>query len=329
MILILASTEDPHADRVERALDRHCVRHERAHLSDFPVNARWSQSFGPDGTKSGAICAGGRRIDLAEVSAVWNRRPGFPRLHPGMDAADEAFARDEARKFVDGVWASLRAVRWVNPVFEARRAEAKAAQLAAAAGVGLRTPRTLMTNDADLALEFVRGCGERAIYKTFGQFDRSAVCEGDHRGVMANIVGAGAVEERAGQIAVAPCIFQEYIEKAFEVRATLLPGACFAAAIFSQGSERSRVDWRRLDLENTPYTAYALPSEVEEKLHSLLGRMGLVFGCCDLVVTPSGEHVFLEVNQAGQWGWVEELTGLRITERFALQLADWDREHAN
>src|SRR6267378_1479094 len=34
--------------------------------------------------------------------------------------------------------------------------------------------------------------------------------------------------------------------------------------------------------------------------------LGLAFGCIDLIVTPEGEHIFLEVNEMGQFLWVEQ-----------------------
>jgi biotin carboxylase len=49
-----------------------------------------------------------------------------------------------------------------------------------------------------------------------------------------------------------------------------------------------------------------LPPEVEEGCLRLMRRLGLLFGCFDFIVTPEGEHVFLEVNPAGQFLWVEE-----------------------
>lgn len=39
---------------------------------------------------------------------------------------------------------------------------------------------------------------------------------------------------------------------------------------------------------------------------ALMKRLGLVFGCFDFIVTPAGEYVFLEINQMGQFLWIEE-----------------------
>jgi len=38
----------------------------------------------------------------------------------------------------------------------------------------------------------------------------------------------------------------------------------------------------------------------------LMRKLGLAFGCIDLIVTPEGEHVFLEVNEMGQFLWAEQ-----------------------
>ena len=48
-------------------------------------------------------------------------------------------------------------------------------------------------------------------------------------------------------------------------------------------------------------------------------RLGLVYGAIDLRRTPEGEHVFLEINTAGEFLFVEERTGQPI----ARAVADW------
>ena len=117
-------------------------------------------------------------------------------------------------------------------------------------------------------------------------------------------------------------MFQEYVPKRIEIRATVIEREIFCAEIHSQQSERSRVDWRRYDFDNTPYFPHALPDHVRSKILQFMRRLGLLFGCIDMILTPEGEYVFLEVNQAGQWYWVELLTGLPITEYFVRYLTD-------
>ena len=93
-----------------------------------------------------------------------------------------------------------------------------------------------------------------------------------------------------------------------------------AAAIDSQATNRTRVDWRRYDLGHTPHRAIQLPPSIEGKLVALCRGLGLSYGAIDLIVTPEGEHVFLELNPAGQWHWIEQLTGLPISDAIADEL---------
>jgi glutathione synthase/RimK-type ligase-like ATP-grasp enzyme len=57
-----------------------------------------------------------------------------------------------------------------------------------------------------------------------------------------------------------------------------------------------------------------LPDEISKKVINLVHRLGLNFGAIDIILTPDQRYVFLEVNPNGQWGWVEDLTGLPISD---------------
>ena len=56
------------------------------------------------------------------------------------------------------------------------------------------------------------------------------------------------------------------------------------------------------------------PDEVRDLLLAMNVRFGLLYGAYDLIVTPDGQYVFLEVNSVGQWLWLERATGLPISE---------------
>ena len=49
-------------------------------------------------------------------------------------------------------------------------------------------------------------------------------------------------------------------------------------------------------------------------------RLGLVYGALDFIVDPDGCHIFLEINQAGEWGWLQRDLGLPIAEAIATAL---------
>ena len=54
-----------------------------------------------------------------------------------------------------------------------------------------------------------------------------------------------------------------------------------------------------------------------ELCQRLREKLGLIFGCIDLVVTPDGEYVFLEINEMGQFLFVEQATGLPLLDAFS------------
>ena len=119
-----------------------------------------------------------------------------------------------------------------------------------------------------------------------------------------------------------PCVFQEYIPKDIEIRATVVGEQVFAAEIHSQTSQRTKHDWRRYDLENTLHKPHELPIEVRGACVGITRHYGLEFGAIDLILTPEKKYVFLEINPNGQWAWIEVLTGLPISDAIAQSLAN-------
>jgi hypothetical protein len=96
---------------------------------------------------------------------------------------------------------------------------------------------------------------------------------------------------------------------------TVLGREVVTARILSQETKEGRLDWRRAYRELRMEEG-ALPAVERERCFALMERLGIVFGCFDFIVTPEGEHVFLEVNEMGQFLFVEEYTGLPLLDAF-------------
>jgi glutathione synthase/RimK-type ligase-like ATP-grasp enzyme len=81
----------------------------------------------------------------------------------------------------------------------------------------------------------------------------------------------------------------------------------FAVAIDSQSQKEARHDWRRSEVQQLPHSPFTLPVDIESKCVDLVEALGLAFGAIDLVLTPEGEFVFLEINPNGQWAWIQQV----------------------
>jgi glutathione synthase/RimK-type ligase-like ATP-grasp enzyme len=314
-VLILTQEFDLTVDPVVRVLTERTVPVVRLDLSAFPrAMTLTSSDFGAERQ---VLRHGGRTVDLARLAAVWLRRPTEFDFGDEMDEAARHFARNEAILGVGGV---LRATDclWVNRPDVDSVAELKPYQLAAARKVGLRTPRTLLTNDpAEVAALRERVSGP-LVYKALsgGVFRRPG---GFPVGLLTTVVG----DELAAHLARVRhtiCMFQEYVEKAYEVRLTVIGNTYFPVTIRSQETGATRVDWRgRNDM---PYGDYVpLPAQVVKQVQALLAELGVVYAAVDLIVTPAGEYVFLEANPNGQFIWMETDLGLPLAERMADLLA--------
>jgi glutathione synthase/RimK-type ligase-like ATP-grasp enzyme len=274
-----------------------------------------------------------RTVDLRAVRTVWVWRGWAPHA---LVNQYRAIARDAERwGFFSSEWISFHrgtsllmaelGAFCVNPPPWNTAFEEKCCQLMLAAEVGLRVPTTLYTTRLPVAREFFDRQGGELIYKPFRAFVQVTERQQDDgmrvAKLLTNRVRAEDLVEPEG-FAPTPGIFQPYVHKQFEVRVVVVGRRLFACAIQSQRSERTRDDWRRYDHPNTPYEVYDLPADVADKLLRLMERMRLVFGSIDLIVTPDGEHVFLEVNPNGQFDFIAKLAGLPIYEHFAAMLLD-------
>lgn len=102
-----------------------------------------------------------------------------------------------------------------------------------------------------------------------------------------------------------PSMFQERIEKIYEIRSFFLLGKFYSMAIFSQESSQTAIDFRNYNFEKPNRTVPVnLPIELEEKLLTLFNNLNLNTGSVDLIYTQKDEYIFLEINPVGQFGMV-------------------------
>jgi glutathione synthase/RimK-type ligase-like ATP-grasp enzyme len=264
---------------------------------------------------------GETKRNFADFYSVWFRRPRLMTLENGkLNTEGIEFARDEWRALLEAIYALMKNALWVSHPDKLREAARKPVQILIAKELGLKTPSTLITNDATKAKEFFEAHSGRVICKPTGSGWIYSQDGKNVRYVLTNRVCESDLEA-VEEIKTAPVTFQEEIPKAYEIRANIVGQEVLAVKIDSQRSELSKLDWRRYDFSNTPYSAYQLPKEIEEKCLKLAYRLGLEFGAIDLICKPDGEYIFLEINGNGQFLWAEDLSGVKVSESLARLLA--------
>lgn len=320
MLLIIADIHEPNVESLCRLLD--LVGTGWFRLNDEDLTVRSHLLIEPCRHSGMLTGSGDRQVPLADITSVWYRRRGQFPMVDGLDPGQREFINQEFEYAVRSLYFILGGCYWVNDFFMEARAAAKGFQLWQASSLGLTCPESLICDQPEQARSFWQKHKGQVLVKPLGPgglvrgHDEKA-----SRFIYANRLTAEMLDS-LDAVTHSPVLLQEYIPKELELRVTIVGKAVFATAIESQKSARTEVDWRRYDLENTPHYPYTLPIDLQNRLLAFMERMGLVFGTIDLIKDArDGRYVFLEVNSAGQWQWVERFSGHPITESLATLLS--------
>lgn len=263
------------------------------------------------------IKAQGNSVEIKKIKSVWWR------LKPNLTSMPETKEEFERSKFIHREWQLtleplkyfLKDCFWINR----READAlcrnKPFQLNLANLEGFKIPNGVISNDVNEIQKKIRAF-KQVVYKPLSYY----IVPPD-RILYSSIMTKEEVSQKSNNIEQAPCIFQEYIDKDFELRITIVGGKVFPIKIQSQLNNVTKFDWRK-DQINIDYEIFELPKSIEQKLLNLHQKFELFFGAYDFIVDPQGAYYFLEVNPAGQWLWLEENLDLSISESIAEALID-------
>jgi hypothetical protein len=308
-VLIISSLADEHVTPVMRALAERNCQVELLDLSLFPQKLTLTLGF-----NNGQHCfrlsgSGANGVDFDRVRAVWWRRPQQFCLPASVtDPVHQRFAISDTNTAFQGLYLSI-GERWVNPPLSDAAANHKPWQLRCAQEIGLEIPETLMTNDPDAVRSFYDSCNGDVIYK---QFLALPDAWRETRRLEPGFVQAD------DNLRLCPVIFQRRVDAIADLRVIIVGETVFAASV--------AVDQLAYDVDvrmnpEARYVPYALSAAVEQQLVALMHRLGLVYGAIDMRVTNDGRYIFLEVNPAGQFLYVEEATGQPIAAALAAELA--------
>jgi hypothetical protein len=310
VILIVSNAQDATADFFEHQLIEGAVDYVRLNTNDlrtshigFEVNRART---------AGTLEIRGREIRLSDLKSIYYRRPRAPELEDMGDPGLRTWMQNEYRRAWGGLLHSAPHIRWVNHPIAVSAASYKPEQLARAARAGFAIPDTLMANNPTAALSFCTMHNWNVVAKPIGHGEVRGDDPENDRVVYTNRISAadsGLLE----RVAECPTLLQAHIEKAVDLRVTVVDDACLAVALHSQERPISSVDCRRDNMSGMRYSEHDLPRDLAHKLIAFTRSYDLYFAAIDLVLDPDGTYWFLELNPAGQWAWLEQEIGIPIS----------------
>ena len=320
VLIITRSDDNECIEKVMQAIDDRGGRAFRFNTDCFPTDLKLSAAYGTDDCRI-VLGSGDDCLDLRDVEGVWYRRTRVGGMLPrDMDRQFFEACEKESKTVALGMVGGLN-VFHMDYAVRIRRAANKQLQLRLARQVGLDVPRTLITNDPAAVREFAVGCRDGMVTKmlsSFAIFDE----EGREQVVFTSSVNPADLEE-LDSLSLCPMTFQERVPKSVELRVTIVGDRVFCAAIDPHSTDRAGDDWRREGVELVDrWTHYDLPSEIGDRLVALVECLGLNYSAIDVIVTPDGRHIFLELNPVGEYFWLEHWPGLPISEAIADVLLD-------
>jgi MvdD family ATP-grasp ribosomal peptide maturase len=318
ILIITHSDDNESVARVEDAIARKGGQTIRFNTDRYPTDVRLTAYYGASSSGDDerlTLTNDEGEFDLREVTAVWHRRLSIgAQLPADLDKQLRHASFGEASAAAHGMLASLKAFR-IDHLHHIRHAENKQLQLQVARELGLDTPRTLTTNDPAAVRAFAKSCEDGLITKMLSSF--AIYDEGKELVVFTNAVKPEHLADLSG-LRLCPATFQELVPKTLEIRATVVGQRVMSAAVDSQVSTRATHDWRRDGVRMlADWQPYQLPYDVEQKLLHLMDYFSLNYGAIDIILTPNGKHVFLELNPCGEFFWLERSPGLPISVAIA------------
>jgi len=315
VILVLTNSEDgEHSSIVIEKLEK---KGEEVFRFDVDKITRKEAKiyFSADPTQFNFVIeCSGRKLNFQNVKSVWYRRPNKFDFEI-TDPIQRQFAEKELSAFLDGLWLSVEGAFWLNDFRNLEIARSKILQLKIAREIGFNIPRTIVTNDPMAVRELFAECDDGVIFKTLKQ---SFIKKSGKGFNIPTTLLNGHHFNKLNLIEGLPSLFQEYIDKQYELRITIVGNEIFPVLIDSQNNSLTVVDWRRPEvIDKIKYVPVCLPDNISSFCFLLMERLGLYFGAIDLVVNKKGRYFFLEINPNGQWYWLEHLCGIGVSDAIA------------
>ena len=312
-ILIVTTKADIATDYVVLELRKLGASFYRLNTEEFPLNKTSSFFINNNLSRFNWNVSNSDTISLHNLKTIWFRRHRLPMMPKSVIEAHAEYCLRESDWYIRGFLYNQN-VRWMSNPLNLIRAESKIVQLEYARRIGFRLPDTIITNDYDESLSFLKEQNYDVIVKPLrlGYLDYGK----RKTAIFTNKIDRTNLPTKKS-LQLSPVIFQSHIKKAYDVRVTIIGGKVFTAAIDSQTESSAIVDWRRSKNPNLKHYKHELPRSIKLKCLQLMTNLGLNYGAINLILGKNNDYFFLEINPNGQYAWIEDTLKYPISRTIA------------
>ncbi|PPU93510.1 hypothetical protein XalbCFBP2523_06260 [Xanthomonas albilineans] len=327
--IIVGNSEDIHAVAVAWALERAgacVVLWDGIGVSDSSVVTHFPTSAGSD------LRMGKERIN--DVRSLWFRRPVPYQPLAGLDPVSLKFTRNELQSAHGSLAAALRSkASFIVGDWHPIDAGMKGLQLDAAVACGFHIPDTVITNDPAVVADF-RARQENLLVKHFTPHFWSSEQNRKCWQCGPVVIPQDRKIDDAS-IRACPAIYQTLVNKAFDLRITVIGHRIFSARIVGHNGT-ALLDWRPSSVKPGELRMdwYDVDARTRTSINALMEKLDLRYGCIDLAVDLQGNVFFFEVNTGGQFLFIDdhipemnllgEMAGLLLAGSSDYQALPWD-----
>lgn len=317
-VLCVGQPENPHVQEVVKEIKALDSEAKVVIFNHLAGDSNFIELSGGNLPEPGCVLiANGERIPGDSITSVWfYPKPNMPEDNQNVEGrVVEDFSTKEWGAVLSSLATFLSHARWLNPMSRSTLVNCKPYQLRLAQEVGLTVPKTTVTNNAE-AVERLFAEEGRVIFKALTPL---IATKGEM--VFTREISKEFPSQFAADIAQCPSIFQELVERRSDLRITVVGKKVFPVRIASQRLEEQndRLDWRRSQDRSDLFSEAQLPEEFKERLLEFHKRAGLVYGAYDFL-ERGDDKIFLEVNTAGAWLWLERVVGIKVAKSIARYL---------
>jgi len=253
------------------------------------------------------------KLNLDEITSVWYRLAYLQYFNekPGTYDMLNRLCREEMVFQLQGI---LPNALWVSNPSCVKSADNKQLQLEVAVDLGMIIPQTLVTSSSEEVATFRARLGRIVVKPVAKQVIRDE--ESKYHAIFTNrILPETPVD--FSLLSSSPAIFQQEIEREFDIRTVVVGEQVFSMSIKQVGEKAGDVDYRDQRGKNLECARYDLPRDLQKKCVELVKHFNLKYSSMDFILGKDGIHYFLENNPNGAWLFVQNGGNHPIAEALA------------